>query len=232
MTAAPAAVVPRFWDTLSPAEATREAVGRLVSIPLIASTRRYFRALRLTYLIAPPSGVAEPLYYAKSAEGRRWTPVGGPRGLYMAEDPETATAELQLIRQQPDGTVVDVDAPAHLVTLTMTAAIARVLDVTSATTAAMLALTAADLHTDWEAEQTAAITVGARPPITQLLALAAHATGIITAIRYPSARRVGGVNLVVFPDRLDADLGETVRTADVGGLYPQALPPPTVRAFA
>jgi hypothetical protein len=45
----------------------------------------------------------------------------------------------------------------------------------------VLELTRADLVADWEAEQHAALTAGGRPPVTQLLARAAHATGVVSA---------------------------------------------------
>jgi hypothetical protein len=42
-------------------------------------------------------------------------------------------------------------------------------------------------------------------PPTQALALAAHAVGGVTALRYPSSKHVGiGLALIVFPDRLVA----------------------------
>lgn len=63
-------------------------------------------------------------------------------------------------------------------------------------------------------------------PRTQLLALAAHATGLIAGIRYPSARTPFGINLVVFPDRLrkHGPKADSLQVDDSTGAYAQTLP--------
>jgi hypothetical protein len=229
---APASPAPSpFWDTKPIADIIREAGTRLLRIPLRRSKRAYFRATPLLYLLKPPSGTAEPLYYAGSADGRRWTPIGGPRGLYLSEDPATTAAELRTLVLDTTGSVQLVVADQHIVTLAIEAVFERVLDVTRAEVLSALQLTPSDLHADWAAEQHAALTLGVRPPITQLLARAAHATGVVTAIRFPSARIPFGVNVVAFPDRLDHTRGEYIRTTDKHDLFPQTIPPATASPF-
>lgn len=201
-------------------------------MPHLAYERSYFRAVPLVYLVQPPNGVAEPLFYAGSSDGRRWTPVGGPRGLYLSEDPATPAGELRNLVLDDTNAVLSVVAKQHIVTLAIKASFSRVLDVTRDDVRSALDLTIDDLRADWEAEQQVAMLAGARPPITQLLAWAAHATGVISAIRYPSVRLPFGVNVVTFPDRLDAGRGEYVRTVDKHMLFPQEIPPATAAAYA
>jgi hypothetical protein len=61
-------------------------------------------------------------------------------------------------------------------------------------------------------------------PATQLLALTAHLCGLFAGIKYPSARTDFGVNLVVFPDRLDAARGDRLEVVDSASRFAQRLP--------
>ncbi|WP_156345443.1 RES family NAD+ phosphorylase [Verrucomicrobium spinosum] len=58
---------------------------------------------------------------------------------------------------------------------------------------------------------------------TQELALAAYASGRIAAIKYGSAKHPGGVNLVVFPDRLVAPSTDYLEVYDPHGSLPQRI---------
>ena len=62
----------------------------------------------------------------------------------------------------------------------------------------------------------------ARPP-TQVLAQAAYDSGGIAGIRYPSAKYPGGVNLVVFPDRLAGSPADYLEAYDPDGHLAQRL---------
>lgn len=62
-------------------------------------------------------------------------------------------------------------------------------------------------------------------PATQILALTTHASGLFAGIKYPSARTDFGVNIVVFPDRLDPALGDSLEVITSLSGYAQRLPP-------
>lgn len=81
-------------------------------------------------------------------------------------------------------------------------------------TVTTLELRDADLKADWEGGQAEYLAGTAPMPATQLRALAAHESGLCAGIKYPSARTDLGVNLVVFPDRLDAGRGDRLEVVD------------------
>jgi hypothetical protein len=62
-------------------------------------------------------------------------------------------------------------------------------------------------------------------PATQALALTAHASGLFAGIKYPSARTDFGTNLVVFPDRLEKDRGDSLEVVTSISGFSQRLPP-------
>ena len=60
-------------------------------------------------------------------------------------------------------------------------------------------------------------------PPTQVLAQAAYDSGLVAGIQYSSAKHAGGVNVVVFPDRLVAAPGDYLEAYDPQGLIAQRL---------
>ena len=89
----------------------------------------------------------------------------------------------------------------------------------------MLELTPSDLKADWEAEQDDYLAGRGPMPATQVLALTAHTSGLFAGIKYPSARTDFGVNLVVFPDRLEKARGDSLEVVTSIPGYGQRLPP-------
>jgi RES domain len=74
----------------------------IAAVPLRGVTGTLCRAVRARHLKEkqPP----EPLYYLASARtGARFTPVGGPAGLYLATDQPTAFAEIGDLRYDAAG---------------------------------------------------------------------------------------------------------------------------------
>jgi hypothetical protein len=210
----------RIWD-LPGDESIAAVAERLTRVRRLTVTRTLHRAMYLAHL-EQPGATPEPLFYKGSLAGRRYTPRGGPAGLYLAFDPSTPPAELRAVVFE-HGFPVRSEEHDPIITIAVRSVVHHVLDLTDAATLAALDLTDADLEADWEAQQVTYLAGAAAMPATQLLALVAHASGLFTAIRYPSARTGFGVNLVVFPDRLGA--GDLLEAVDTTGRYAQRLPP-------
>lgn len=124
--------------------------------------------------------------------GGRYNPLG-LRAVYLAWDAMTALAEMQL--------AVNVAVLPHLL-VSVPVDARGTLDLISSRVRDRLVVTRAELLEDWSV----ADTLAGIDNLTQAIGRQAHALGSIDAIEFPSARRRGGVNLVVFPDRLSAPL--------------------------
>jgi RES domain-containing protein len=130
--------------------------------------------------------------YGSPQYGARYTPVGGPRCIYLGEDPETALQEAIL-----SGEPVDPGRFPPKVVCAVTGELTSVLDVTQKEIQASLGTTREELTAGWRMLQR----LGQRVP-TQLLGAAVFETGRYQAIRFPSARAQGKACYVVFNDRV------------------------------
>ncbi|MCA1788653.1 MAG: RES family NAD+ phosphorylase, partial [Thioalkalivibrio sp.] len=166
----------------------------------------------------------EPLYFNGSLAGRRFTPRMGPAGLYLSFDPSTPPAELRAVVFE-HGFPVSTQEHDLILLVAVRAMVHRVLDLTDASILGVLDLTPADLKSDWDAEQDAYLAGLGPMPATQILALTAHASELFAGIKYPSARTDFGVNLVVFPDRLEKARGDYLEVVSSISGYSQRLPP-------
>jgi RES domain-containing protein len=212
----------RFW-TGDQATALTRAVDRLLDVRLITVEGTLYRAMYEKYLNPADGSPPEPLFYRGSLAGRRYSPRKGPAGLYLSYDPSTPPAELRLVVFE-HGFPVSTEEHDPIVTIAVRATVHHMLDVTDADVRRVLSITAADLRADWETEQDGYLAGHGPMPVTQLLALAAHTSGVVTGIKYPSARTRFGNNLVVFPDRLDATLADGLEVVDSTNRYRQRLP--------
>jgi len=88
------------------------------------------------------------------------------------------------------------------------------LDLTDAGTLAALGTTEQEMTGTW---------VKAAHPPTQVLAQAAYDSGRIAGIKYGSAKHAGGVNLVVFPDRISLSVGNYLEVYDPHGNLTQRI---------
>jgi RES domain-containing protein len=174
--------------------------------------------------LLPPVTDPEPLYFNGSLAGRRFTPRTGPAGLYLTFDPSTPPAELRAVVFEHGFPVASQEHDLILL-VAVRAQVHRVLDLTDASILDALDLTPPDLRSDWEAEQDEYLAGRGPMPATQILALTAHASGLFAGIKYPSARTDFGVNMVVFPDRLDSALGDSLEVISSLSGYGQRLPP-------
>jgi RES domain-containing protein len=181
------------------------------------------RAVRSEYLRGPSP---QPLFHEGSKQGRRYTPRGGPAGLYLASDELIAVREirrLQLDSQQrplplhkrpPSDPVEIVDVETR---------VGRVLDLTDGEIRRRLRVSRKAILADWEAPMLAYLDGLGPMPLTQRIGLAAHVTRVVGGILYPSARHKHGVCLVVYPDRLAG--GDRIAAYDSSGVLAQVLEP-------
>lgn len=164
------------------------------ALPPVEYRRNLFRAVRQKYIATPLSGIGATI------TGARFTPVGGPETLYVAEEPLTAFTEfhhenLALMRNMDD------PFAARLAVVGMVAAHAvleplRFLDVTRREVRLAVGTDLNELAAAWRAFP------GPGLPPTQVLGEEAYNSGLFQAIRYPSARQADGVCLAIFVDKL------------------------------
>jgi RES domain-containing protein len=125
--------------------------------------------------------------------GARYTPRGAFRAIYGSLLPETALYETLAARR--DRGLPDAQAmPLTFVALRLD--LERVLDVTEGTVRQVLGISRSRLLAAWRSDQ-----ARGREALTQALGRLARTAGF-QGILYESARRVGGRNLVIFPDHL------------------------------
>jgi RES domain-containing protein len=207
----------------SPAAAAADrvpALARAIAAIALRDVKGYLcRAVRSKHLDRKPP---EPLYFLASARtGARFTPVGGPAGLYLANDQDVALAEVRDVAFDASGKRRPLRRRDAITLVTALTRVHRVLDLTDPAVCHRVGVTPADVTGEW-ADALEAYLAGRGPlPLTQQIGRAAHLTGRVRGILFPSARHPGGLCLCVFPDRLsDAD-GDVVR---VSGTYRQRLP--------
>ncbi len=142
--------------------------------------------------------------------GARWSVKGLMPTIYASTDPATLSAEANYKGLRYGWTPADFHAR---LTVGMHWELQAVVDLTAVATLKDLGVTANEIvGVDWYAEQSAG-----REAVTQAIARAAFeqlAEGLVV----PSARRLGGVNIVYYPShRRDGTLIQTLNAA--------ALPP-------
>lgn len=194
-----------------------QLAAALQSAALVSAHGPWSRAIGYRHLLGPPpgqTGPPQPLWggAAKTA-GARFTPIGGFDSIYLAHDPITAFIEVSALILLPGGPVPVRSAP--WVVVSVDGIINNLLDLTDATTLAALATTAQEMTGTWAATP--------HPP-TQLVGQLAYDSGRIAGIKYASAKHPGGLNVVVFPDRLAIAAGNYLEVYDPHGHLAQRLP--------
>lgn len=182
--------------------ATALAAARLVS-----AHGPWSRAVEYRHLLGPPPGLTgppQPLWGgAAKIAGARFTPQGGFDSIYIAHDPITAFIEVSALILLRNGPVPFSTPPWVIVTVD--GIMNNLLDLTDAATLNALGTTPQEMTGTW--------VVTPHPP-TQLLGRMAYDSGRIAGIKYASAKHPGGVNLVVFPDRIPAAAGSFLQVYD------------------
>jgi RES domain-containing protein len=166
------------------------------ALPPVEYRRNLFRIVRQRFLGTPLSTIGASKF------GARFTPVGGPDMLYLAEDPLTAFTEYY---QQALATIYQFDDPfmarfpiTGMVVPQVVLTVGRVLDLTRREVRVALGTNLTELAAPWSTFP------GVGLPATQFLGQEAFNSGLFEAIRYPSVRNLNGVCIVVFVTRLVA----------------------------
>lgn len=196
----------------------RQLATALAKVPLASAHGPWSRAIGYRYLLSPPPGLtgpAQPLWGgAARLAGARFTPKGGFDSIYLAHDPVTAFLEVSALVLLPGGPVPVRSAPWVIVTVD--GILSNLLDLTQAATLAALGTT--------EQEMTCAWVTTPHPP-TQSLGRVAYDSKRIAGIKYASAKQPGGLNLVVFSDRVSLVAGSFLEVYDPHGNLAQRLGP-------
>lgn len=201
----------------------RAFAGRIAPLPLHGVEGTFCRAVRSRYLDARPR---QPLYYLGSAAaGRRYTPLGGPAALYLADHHYTAFSETRDLLYDVSGKLLPITPrdPATLVTVEV-AVRKGIMDLTDEAVRTKLGVTEDEILAEWEHSMEAYLAGTGEMPVTQQIAQAAHLTRRVRGIHYPSARYHGGSCLAVFPDRLSRSDGDFIAVHDSTGALAQRLP--------
>jgi RES domain-containing protein len=184
---------------------------------LVSTHGPWSRAIGYRHLLGPPpghTGPPQPLWGgAAKMAGARFTPVGGFDSIYLAHDPITAFIEVSALILLPSGPVPVRSAP--WVVISVGGIASNLLDLTDPATLAALGTTAQEMTGTWVTQP--------HPP-TQLLGQLAYNSGRIAGIKYASAKHPGGINIVIFPDRLAVASGNYLEVYDPHGHLAQRLP--------
>ena len=191
-----------------------DLANALAGLAVQAYTRNVFRCVELDALLSfiPP----QPLFDLGAGKtGQRFTPVGGPRALYVAEHPATAYFETGQMFASV-AAIAQQQAPPTVI-LNLTVHIENVLDLTVHETQVGLGTTIAELTANWQWQ----LAIGAVPP-THVLSEVAFASGRFQAIRYPSALQTQQSNLIIWTERLANP--SFVQVIDPSGRFAHRLP--------
>jgi RES domain-containing protein len=167
----------------------------LAKIQLVSTHGPWSRTVGLRHILQPPGPkrrLLQPLWGGAAQQyGARFTPTGGFESIYLSYDPITAFIEVSALVVFVGGPVPIRSAPWTVISVE--GVTNGVLDLTDSKTLSILRTNEQEITGTW---------VKATSPPTQELGQAAYNSGRIVGIKYGSAKHRGGVNLVVFPDRL------------------------------
>jgi RES domain-containing protein len=183
----------------------------LAKAKLIAVHGPWSRAVEFRHLHVPKP---DPLWGgASKIHGARFTPQGGFDSIYLAWTSITALAEVQTLAFLAGGIFQPLTPPWVL--MSVDGVVSGVLDLTDKKTLVALGTNEQEISGAW---QTAPF------PPTQMLAQVAYDSGNIVGIKYPSAKNLGGgINLVVFPDRLPLIATDYLEVNDPHGHLAQRI---------
>lgn len=172
----------------------------LPTLPSIPMRGHAYRYVDYKYLAAnPPLHPNRFLYgLGAPAAGARFTPIGGPRMIYLACDQATAFDEanpVQAILRKIDPGLVPPTAPGALASIQYQ--LGSVLDVTDPATQKAIGTSRSELFKPWRQAANRG-----RIPATQLLGQAVFDSAVFQAIWYESARAPKTYCLAVYLDRL------------------------------
>lgn len=141
--------------------------------------------------------------------GGRYNPKGVFGALYLADTPATALAEVQMLKLT-EQRLIGVKGPPKVL-VSIDCVLQSVVDITQPQVQQALQTNSSELKSEWLLQQQQG-----RMAATQRLGSVVQELGSIEGLWAPSAQLEGGVNLVVFPDRLKH--GSNLRLYDPDGL--------------
>jgi RES domain-containing protein len=193
-----------------------QLAAALAAAKLTSAHGPWARTVEYRHLLGPPpalTGPPQPLWGgAARLAGARFTPQGSFDSIYLAQHPITAFIEVSALVMLPGGPVPVYTPPWVIVTVD--GILNNLLDLTDTATLAALGTTAQEVTGTWATIP--------HPP-TQLLGQLAYDSGRITGLKYASAKHPGGLNLVVFPDRIPVAAGSFLEVYDPHGNLAQRI---------
>jgi RES domain-containing protein len=198
----------------------RALVGAVASLPRITIHGPWARSMEYALLLGPPPGrppgsPPEPLWAGGAVlSGARFTPAGSFPTLYLASDFITAQIETGSIFTHPLLRSVTV-ATNPVVTFAVDGVLTDVVDLHDSNVQTNIGATTSELTGSWRL---------ASPAPTQELGRAAYASGVITALKYPSSKHDDGWAVAVFTERLTLNAANFVEVIDTRNRISQRLP--------
>jgi RES domain-containing protein len=192
----------------------------IAAAPRVTIHGPWARCIEYALLQGPPPGRPrrsrpQPLWPGGSVlSGARFTPVGSFSTLYLASDFATAQTETGSVFSHAALANTTI-ATEPVVTFAVDGVLTDVIDFHDPTAQALAGTTTSELTGSWQL---------ATPAPTQELGRAAFDSGVITALKYPSSKRVGGWGLAVFVDRLTLNTVNFIEIVDKTLKLKQRLP--------
>lgn len=195
-----------------------QLAAALAKAALTSAHGPWSRAIGSRYLLGPPPGMtgpSQPLWGgAAKLAGARFTPQGRFDSIYLAHDPITAFIEVSTLVLLTGGPIPARTAPWAVVRVE--GILNNLLDLTDAATLTALGASEREMTGTWAATPN---------PSTQLLGQLAYESNRIAGIQYASTKRPGGLNFVVFPDRIPVAAGSFLEVYDPHGRLAQRIGP-------
>jgi RES domain-containing protein len=200
----------------------KELRNAFFGLPLISVHGPWSRAIKFEYLQQEDP---QPLWAGGAVEyGARFIPKGGFDGVHLASDPFTAFLEVEAVFITAAGKVVS-DTNPPWTWVTVEGVVENVVDLTDSVLWERFRTSESELTGNWRPGQDRHLRGEGPLPPTQVFGKVAYETGRALGIRYPSAKNTGkGVNLVIFPDRLQKGGGSYLQVYDPKKLLNQRLP--------
>lgn len=192
----------------------------VASLPRITIHGPWARSIEYALLQGPPPGrppgsPPEPLWPGGAVlNGARFTPIGSFPTLYLASDFTTAQIETGSIFTHALLRSVTV-ATNPVVTFAVDGVLTDVVDLHDSHVQTSIGTTTSELTGSWRL---------ASPAPTQELGRAAHASGVITALKYPSSKHDDGWAVAIFTERLTLNVANFVEVIDRRNRISQRLP--------
>lgn len=204
--------------TESPVVAFRAIIS---SLELKDDNGTWTRAIPLAYLGSPPPGFGRDAFPNPLWPGgthlvaSRYIPKGMCDAYHISDDASTAMAEAEALPEAVTDPVFGVPRKS-MALLRVEWRLTGILDLCDVAVRGALSVPEAELVSG-TAVLDAVEKAAATPPsetVTHSLGRAAFLDERVSAIRYPSARRKGGRNIVVFTDRVTPQSGQFLQTRD------------------